>query len=222
MSHAARRGPTPRFSRDELAARALSIMDERGPDGLTMRALAAELGMGTMALYRYFPSKETLIDAAIDVATPEIALTESGARPWREQLEALARQLFAAGIRHPSLARERFNRPLQSAGALKITDRAVALLLEAGLSRADAVAAFKALLLHTLGAAWFASSESEPAVRRRAADRHAALDRRELPAMTAVADELTAALGGEEAFEFGLRALLDYAAAASSTSSSSK
>jgi AcrR family transcriptional regulator len=221
-SYIPRRGPTPRFTREELAARALAIMDEQGPDGLTMRALAAQLGMGTMALYRYFPSKESLIDAAIDIAAAEIELRGSDVRSWREQLEALARQLFAAGVRHPSLARERFNRPLQSAAALRITDRAVALLLDAGLSRADAVAVFKALLIHTLGGAWFACCESDRAVRRRAAERHAALDRYELPAMAAVADEFTDALGGSQAFELGLKALLDYAASASPASSSSK
>jgi hypothetical protein len=83
------------------------------------------------------------------------------------------------------------------------------LLLEAGLSPTDAVAAFKALLIHTLGAAWFAASESRPEVRRAAGRRHAGLAADEVPAMAAVADELTAALGTDDAFELGLAALLD-------------
>ena len=174
-----------------------------------MRGLAHELGMGTMALYRYFPSKEALMDAATDLAATEIALPEPGAAPWKAQLADLARALFDAGLRHPSVARERFNRPLQSRGALRITDCAIALLLEAGLSPTDAVAAFKALLIHTLGAAWFAASESRPEVRRAAGRRHAGLAADEVPAMAAVADELTAALGTDDAFELGLAALLD-------------
>jgi AcrR family transcriptional regulator len=204
-----RPGPEPRFTREELARRALAIMDEHGTEALTMRRLAQELGMGTMALYRYFPSKSDLMDAAIDIAAPEIALPEPGAGPWKDQLAALARALFGAGLRHPSMARERFDRPLQSPGAVRVTDRALALLLEAGLGREEAVAAFKALLLHTLGAAAFAASEARDEVRRRATERHASVDGEELPAMAAVADELTAALGGDQAFEFGLAALLD-------------
>lgn len=204
-----RPGPVPRFTRDQLARRALAVMDAHGPAALTMRTLAAELGMGTMALYRYFPSKRELMDAAIEIAAPEIELPKPGQAPWKQQLAELARALYRAGRRHPSLARERFDRPLQSPGAMRITDHAIALLLEAGLSKPDAVAAFKALLVQTLGAAALAASESRPEVRRDASDRHAAVPAHDLPAMAAVADELTAALGGDQAFELGLLALLD-------------
>jgi AcrR family transcriptional regulator len=204
-----RPGPEPRFTREELARRALAIMDAHGSEALTMRGLAEELGMGTMALYRYFPSKNDLMDAAIEVAAPEVELPEPGAAPWKEQLASLARALFQAGLRHPSVARERFDRPLQSPRAMRVTDRAIALLLEAGLSKRDAVAAFKALLVHTFGAAAFAAAESRPEVREHAAERHASVPAEDVPAMATVANELTAALGGDQAFELGLAALLD-------------
>jgi hypothetical protein len=71
------------------------------------------------------------------------------------------------------------------------------------------VAAFKALLVHTLGAAVVAGSEAQPDVRARARARHEEVRLDELPAMASVADELTRALGGDEAFELGLIALLD-------------
>jgi AcrR family transcriptional regulator len=200
-------GPEPRFTREQLAQRALAIMDEHGTDGLTMRALAGELGMGTMALYRYFPSKDALIDAAIDIAAPEIELPVA-AGAWKDQLGALARAIFDVAVAHPSLATERFKRPLQSAGALRVSNAAIALLLEAGLSNEDAVAAFKTILIHALGAAWFVTSESRPETRHTATARHAELSRNELPAMVAVGPELTAALGGSQAFEFGLETLL--------------
>jgi TetR/AcrR family transcriptional regulator, tetracycline repressor protein len=201
-------GPVPRFSREELAGRALAVMDAHGTEALTMRRLADELGISTMALYRYFPSKTELMDAAIEIAAAEVELPQPGAGRWKEQLAELARALFRAGVRHPIVARERFNRPLQTPRSLKVTDAAIALLLEAGLSKAEAVAAFKALLVHTLGAAAFAAGESRQHVRKRAAERHVALPSEELPSMAAVADELTDALGGDEAFELGLAALL--------------
>jgi AcrR family transcriptional regulator len=216
-------GPVPRFTHDDLARCALEILDAHGIDGLTMRGLAEELGMGTMALYRYFPSKNALIDAAIDLAAPDIELPQPGSAPWRDQLGALAQALFEAGRKHPSLARERFTRPLQSQGAIRITNAAIALLLDAGLRKNDAVAAFKALLIHTLGAAAIAAAESRSEVRQHASDRHASVPAEEVPAMAFVADELTEALGGHQAFEFGLAALLDQIAkqGASSTERSS-
>lgn len=204
-----RPGPEPRFSRDELARRALVIMDACAPTPMTMRALARQLEMGTMALYRYFPSKRELMDAALEAALPEIQLPEPDTRDWKGQLARFARELFRAGMGHPSLARERFERPLTSPGAMKVTDAAIALLLQAGLSKSDAVAAFKALLTFTLGAAAAAAAESRPEIREEASARHAAVPAVELPAMASVADELTAALGRDQAFELGLSALLE-------------
>lgn len=174
-----------------------------------MRALAAELGMGTMALYRYFPSKRELMDAAVEIAASQIELPDLGAGDWKQQLGSLARELFDAGLRHPSVARERFGRPLTSPAAMRVTDAAIALLLAAGLSNREAVAAFKALLLFTLGAAAAAASESRLEVREHATSRHDVVPAPDLPAMASVADEFTAALGGDQAFELGLAALLD-------------
>jgi AcrR family transcriptional regulator len=174
-----------------------------------MRRLAEELGMGTMALYRYFDGKDDLVDAAIEIVAPEVELPEAGVGPWKERLASLARALFRAGIRHPSLARERFSRPLQGPSANRVTDSAIGLLLEAGLSKEDAAAAFKALLIHTLGAAAIATAEAVPEVRKEAARRNASVTEVELPAMATVADELTSVLGGDQAFELGLAALLD-------------
>jgi AcrR family transcriptional regulator len=203
-----RPGPQPRFTREKLARRALAILDAHGTEALTMRRLADELGIGTMGLYRYFVSKDELMDAVIEVAAPEIELPEVGAALWEEQLAALARGVFQAAVRHPSLARERFDRPLQSPSAIRVTDRAIALLLDAGLSKGDAVAAFKALLALTFGCAAFAASESKPEVRKKASERHAWLPA-EAPAMAGVASQFTDALGTDQAFEFGLAALLD-------------
>jgi AcrR family transcriptional regulator len=202
-------GPTPRFTRDDVARRALAVMDAHGTEALTMRKLASQLGMGTMTLYRYFPGKRQLVDAAIETAAPEIKLPEPGAAPWKEQLAALARALYDAGRRHPSLARERFERPLQTPAAMRITDRTIALLLDAGLAKPAAVAAFKALLLHALGAAALAAAETQPEIRRAASRARTAVPAPDLPAMATVADELTTALGGDQAFEFALHALLD-------------
>ncbi|HEY2550337.1 MAG TPA: TetR/AcrR family transcriptional regulator [Streptosporangiaceae bacterium] len=209
MSTTRKPGPQPRYTRDQVAERALALMDAHGPGRLTMRQLAADLGMSAMALYRYFPHREALIDAAIEVASPEVTLPEPGAAPWKQQLADLARQLYQAGVRHPTIALERFSRPLQSPSAMKVTDLAIALLLEAGLAERDAVAAFKSLLIHVFGAAVITASESGRAVRRSASHVHQAVPADLFPAMALVAAELDAALGSDSAFELGLIMLLD-------------
>ena len=92
---------------------------------------------------------------------------------------------------------------------MKVTDRAIALLLQAGLARRDAVAAFKSLLIHTFGAAAITAGESIGAVRRSASHGHHVVRADLLPAMAQVAAELDAALGSDDAFELGLIMLLD-------------
>src|SRR5580698_5990988 len=66
------RGPRPSHSREQIAAAAIRIADAEGLDAVTMRRLAAEIGCGTMTLYRYVPTKDHLLDLMIDVTEGEV------------------------------------------------------------------------------------------------------------------------------------------------------
>src|SRR5438477_8989130 len=53
--------PRPRSVTPERIARAaLAVIDRDGLEGLSMRAVGQELGMGTMSLYRYVPDRGAL------------------------------------------------------------------------------------------------------------------------------------------------------------------
>jgi AcrR family transcriptional regulator len=49
----------------EIKDTARSILVEHGPTGLTLRAIARQMGMSAPALYRYFPSREELLEDLI-------------------------------------------------------------------------------------------------------------------------------------------------------------
>jgi AcrR family transcriptional regulator len=49
--------------RDRLCAAAERLFAEHGPDGVTMRQLASELGVSPMTPYRYFKDKEAILAA---------------------------------------------------------------------------------------------------------------------------------------------------------------
>jgi AcrR family transcriptional regulator len=53
--------------RDRLCAAAERLFAEHGPDAVTMRQLAAELGVSPMTPYRYFQDKEAIL-AAVRIA----------------------------------------------------------------------------------------------------------------------------------------------------------
>lgn len=80
--------PRPRsLTTADLATAALAVLDREGLPALTMRAVAKELGMATMALYRYVRDRDELevlvadqVFAAIDTALPEEATGVSARR----------------------------------------------------------------------------------------------------------------------------------------------
>ena len=58
--------PDPALSVTKIARVAIQIADADGLESLTMKKVAEELGVTTMALYRYFPAKADLIRLMID------------------------------------------------------------------------------------------------------------------------------------------------------------
>jgi TetR/AcrR family transcriptional regulator, tetracycline repressor protein len=90
------------LSRDKLIAVALDLLDERGADALTVRAVADAAGVTPMALYNYFSSKRDLLAA---VADHVIGATEfdGGHANWRDQIDHCFRALRSLCLRHPGL-----------------------------------------------------------------------------------------------------------------------
>ncbi|MEV4318783.1 TetR/AcrR family transcriptional regulator [Actinocrispum sp. NPDC049592] len=52
---------------DRLAAAALAILVNEGAQAVTMRRVAADVGLTAMATYRHFPNREALLRAAVDM-----------------------------------------------------------------------------------------------------------------------------------------------------------
>jgi AcrR family transcriptional regulator len=82
----------------------MAVADEGDLAALTMQAVAQRLGFATMALYRYFPSKEALIDAAVDAAmgTPPPRTGPRG--HWRSEVKCWAYAKRAMLCARPWLA----------------------------------------------------------------------------------------------------------------------
>ncbi|MFZ3571491.1 TetR/AcrR family transcriptional regulator [Streptomyces sp. BH097] len=94
------RGPRPAHSRADIAATAVRVADAEGIDAVSMRRIAAELGMGTMSLYNYVPRKEDLYELMVDAVSGEYEFPEPSG-DWRADVLGLARQSRALMHRHP-------------------------------------------------------------------------------------------------------------------------
>ena len=61
------------LSRESIRTTALALIDRDGLDEFSTRKLGRELGCEAMAIYWYYPSKDALLDAVVDVLMSSVA-----------------------------------------------------------------------------------------------------------------------------------------------------
>src|SRR3954451_4502987 len=99
-------------AREEVAAARL-ILERSGPDALSMRAIAAELGIRAPSLYKHVADKESLEVTLISDALAEIGdAFEAAAAGGADPLAAVAVAYRAWALAHPHLYRLMMDRPL--------------------------------------------------------------------------------------------------------------
>jgi AcrR family transcriptional regulator len=91
------------LTQERVVATAIAIADTEGLAALSMRRIAADLGIPTMSLYRYVPAKDGLVLLMADAAIGELHLPDPPPRGWRAQLDVAARLQWAGYKRHPWL-----------------------------------------------------------------------------------------------------------------------
>ncbi|MBB5116789.1 hypothetical protein AF335_30070 [Streptomyces eurocidicus] len=107
------------LTRERVVRTAVGIADAQGAAALSMRAVAAGLGVSTMALYRYVPGKNELVALMADAVFGEVEPPAGAPAGWHGRLEAAARLQWALYRRHPWLAKAvSFTRPPLPGNAL--------------------------------------------------------------------------------------------------------
>ena len=134
-----------RFTTDEIAAAALSIVDEAGVGALSMRALAAALGTGPMTVYNYVPDKEGLEELVVAAVVAEVAVPEPTGN-WIDDVYAMAEAMWLGIRAHPAAIPLVLTRRTSSATGFAVADALIAALGRGGLTDSDRLAAFHAVL----------------------------------------------------------------------------
>jgi DNA-binding transcriptional regulator YhcF (GntR family) len=125
---------------ERIVDTAIRVADAEGLATMSMRRLAAELGLAPMSLYQYVASKDDLVLLMIDRAFGEEPLPARPPASWRAALETSSRTQWACFRRHPWLAPAMsLTRPQAVPSALAHTEWALQALDGRGL---DPVAAF--------------------------------------------------------------------------------
>ena len=127
------RPSTPLLTRELIASVALRIIDDEGMEALSMRRLAAELGVRGPSIYHHFAGKDEILEAIIEQINGAIDLDAAGPG-WEAALTGYAYQLRALLVRHPHVVEFLALRPVTSDAGLRIYEHLIATLQASGWS----------------------------------------------------------------------------------------
>jgi AcrR family transcriptional regulator len=203
------RAPRHTLDRPTIAAVALDLMDDDGVPALTIRSLAARLGVAPMALYNHVGTKEEILDAAREHGLARLPIpdvTSTGDRPWWDRIRAINLAFHRALREHPSLVALLVARPLGGHAPVGAAEAQLRVLVEAGFAADDAARAHLTLLHYALGsAAWTSPRVEPPAVGRAVLER---LPAERYPTLTTLAGPLAEASYDEDQYAYGLEMIL--------------
>jgi AcrR family transcriptional regulator len=94
--------PKAKFTRVQLQAAALALVDEQGLAALSMRTLAGALGTGPMTLYNYVKDRDDLDALVVEAVLAEISRPRSRG-DWQHDVRAIVEATWRTVRRHPNV-----------------------------------------------------------------------------------------------------------------------
>ena len=206
---------------DDIIAGAFELAEQVGIDNLSMPLLGKHLGVGVTSIYWYFRKKDELLNAMTDQALRQyvFATPYVEAKDWRETLRNHARGMRKTFLGNPILCDLILIRSALPPRAARLgvaeVEKAIAGLVEAGLSVGDAFDTYSTVSVHVRGSV----------VLQRLYEKNRATDDRpgyfeETMVIDAETAPLLAQVTGEghrigaadeTNFEYGLECILDHA-----------
>jgi AcrR family transcriptional regulator len=135
-----------------IAAAALAVIDRHGLTALTMRAVAAELGMGTMSLYRYVDSREEVEGLVLDLVLGAVDTDLSARASWTKAVTILIERARAAISAHPAVVPVLLTHRHATGGSLGWIEAMLAALAAGGFDGERRAIAQRTLVSYLIGA----------------------------------------------------------------------
>lgn len=120
------------LTRDQVLEAAVRLADRDGVASLSMRKLAAELGVEAMTLYHHVRNKQGLEDAIVEHVLAEALRPPRGGAPWQEVVAAHADELHRGLTRHPGAVILFATRPAVTPATLVVLESLLRVLHDAG------------------------------------------------------------------------------------------
>jgi AcrR family transcriptional regulator len=141
----------PQLTRERVVKEALAVIAHDGAQALTMRRLAARLGVVPGALYHHVRNKQQLQDLLLDGVLAEVDLDLDPALGWTGQLKVLAQRLRQVLEDHPGVAGILKTRDPLGPHSLALAEAFLGPLQAAAFGDREAGLAFFLLLDYTIG-----------------------------------------------------------------------
>jgi TetR/AcrR family tetracycline transcriptional repressor len=202
----------PGLTRQTMIEAALRLLDEVGLDGLTVRRLAAELGVQSPSLYWHIRTKQELLDGMADAIIQAAGMgPPHDGESWQHWLTRRARAYRRSVLAHRDGARLVATAQWLSPATVRMFDQELTAMVDRGFTPVLALRTIAALTRYVTGFVLQEQTERHE---------HEATPAQQLAALAELLDGGTSATLliaireggsalGEEAFEHGLRALID-------------
>lgn len=204
-----RQGERAGIAVDAIVASAYGLLRERGLSAVSMRGVAASLGVAPNALYSHVRDKDALVGLVMDRMLAEVKVPAQG--PWEARLIGLLGSTYDVLLEHPDLIPHFLSRQSVGPNALRLGEAMLACIAETELRAEAAVDAMQMLIVYTVGAAAFAAArlgDPDPTERaRRGREAAGSLDPADSPYTTASAAAM-AVHDGRRVLGLGLGLLL--------------
>jgi AcrR family transcriptional regulator len=203
------------LTRARVVAEALAVIAHDGVQALTMRRLAASLGVVLGALYRHVRNKQQLHDLVLDNVLAEVDVHLDPSLDWTGQLKGVAHRLRQVLEDHPGVADILKTRDPLGPHSLALAEAFLGPLQAAGFADREAGLAFFLLVDYTIGFAVGGTPTSvneqrvrDPATRSQLHQFFRSLPPDRFPALVALGERVWVD-NRDERFSAGLQVLVD-------------
>lgn len=139
------------LTRDAILDSAAHLVKQHGPDALTMRKLAAELGTAVTSIYWHVGNRESLLDALVERTVADLGVIRPTGRTPAQRISSVARALRRQLREHPHLVAMVHERGLTERMFLPAQQALVHEVHAAGLRGAHAAEVVRAVQFQVVG-----------------------------------------------------------------------
>lgn len=164
------KGPKPGLSLDRIVEAAVNVAATDGLAAVSMSRVAADLGVGTMSLYRYVGAKDELLVLMTETAFDDVPEGPAPGAGWRDGLTRLAWQLFDVLRKNSWVLRIPVSGPPATPNQLAWMENGLTALRDSGLTESEKISVMllvmgfvrsEATVSTDIGAAYAAAGATE-------------------------------------------------------------